>query len=222
MVSEVLIYFVADGNFVPLSVNPEMLPIEREGSNETTDIVGIGEVNLLRLPKLRTCTLESYFPAMGALGSFGGTKAYNWLKRLQETKKPLKLVVTRLNISMLMTIESLKRETRGGEHDDIYFSIELKEYKQYGIAKLQRDAQGNIVDGVSKRTDVDTLIGNNPVASLTQPLKSDDTLWAVASKYLGDGSRWLEILALNPALGDGLGTLLGVTLKLPKNVEKTL
>ena len=60
MVSEVLIYFVADGNFVPLSVNPEMLPIEREGSNETTDIVGIGEVNLLRLPKLRTCTLESY------------------------------------------------------------------------------------------------------------------------------------------------------------------
>lgn len=86
MVSEVLIYFVADGNFVPLSVNPEMLPIEREGSNETTDIVGIGEVNLLRLPKLRTCTLESYFPAMGALGSFGGTKAYNWLKRLQETK----------------------------------------------------------------------------------------------------------------------------------------
>ena len=62
MVSEVLIYFVADGNFVPLSVNPEMLPIEREGRNETTDIVGIGEVNLLRLPKLRTCTLESYFP----------------------------------------------------------------------------------------------------------------------------------------------------------------
>ena len=49
MVSEVLIYFVADGNFVPLSVNPEMLPIEREGSNETTDIVGIGAVSYTHL-----------------------------------------------------------------------------------------------------------------------------------------------------------------------------
>ena len=41
---------------------------------------------------------------------------------------------------------------------------------------------------------------------------SGDTLWQLARKYLGAGTRWTELLALNPTLQDPRRLQVGVQL----------
>ncbi len=63
-------------------------------------------------------------------------------------------------------------------------------------------------------------VSPQPVAPAPQPvvkthtLQKGDTLWSLATKYLGDGKRWPEIVALNPGLEPKTLTV-GKTVNIP-------
>ncbi len=55
-----------------------------------------------------------------------------------------------------------------------------------------------------------------PAAPRTHKVRKGDTLWALATSYLGDGQRWRDIVALNPGLKPTaipVGTTLLIPLK---------
>ena len=55
---------------------------------------------------------------------------------------------------------------------------------------------------------------------ITYTIESDsETLWALAARYLGSGSRWPEIQALNDGI-DPLKLRIGMTLKIPERSAK--
>ena len=55
--------FFSDGRqVVRLPVNPETLPLTEEADTENFDVLGLGEVVVARLPKLKTVTVSSFFP----------------------------------------------------------------------------------------------------------------------------------------------------------------
>jgi len=53
-----------------------------------------------------------------------------------------------------------------------------------------------------------------PAGGTTYIIKKKDTLWSIATKYLGNGQRYREILAANPGL-DAKKLAVGQTIKIP-------
>ena len=56
------IFMEYDNRVVALPVNPDKIKLSREGNNETTEIVSLGEINMLKAPKLAAMELESFSP----------------------------------------------------------------------------------------------------------------------------------------------------------------
>lgn len=115
-------------------VNPESIKKEIGSSSTTEEIEGIGQISVPKKPDLARITIESFFwQDINLLPSF---MYVSWLEAWQKSKKPAKLIVTRLNYSMEVTCESFTHWINAGEEKDIYFSLELQEYRPHGAKKL--------------------------------------------------------------------------------------
>jgi nucleoid-associated protein YgaU len=57
--------------------------------------------------------------------------------------------------------------------------------------------------------------GTRGLATIT--VQVGDSLWTLAQKNLGNGSRWHELVAVNPAISNPNHILAGTTLALPAN-----
>ena len=132
----IYIFLQYEKSLLKFPINPEALKIDRRSGGKSVNVEGLGEVNIPTQPALMTTTISSFFwQAKNLLPSF----AYvNWLKKWQESKKPAKFIVTRLNYSMLVTCEDFNYEMRAGEENDIYFELQLKEYREFGAKKLKQ------------------------------------------------------------------------------------
>jgi len=54
-----------------------------------------------------------------------------------------------------------------------------------------------------------------PAGGSTYTIRKKDTLWSIATRYLGSGKRWPEIVAVNPGL-DPKKLRIGQTIKIPQ------
>lgn len=128
---------------VQLPVNPEKVTVSYSGNNATKEIIKLGEINLLKDRKLSEIEFESFFPmhpwfpAVRTRGLFRGPDFYKeFIVGIQEDKKPFRLVITGLNISMKCSVENFEFYHQGGDHEDAYYSLSLKEYRDYHIAQI--------------------------------------------------------------------------------------
>lgn len=58
-----------------------------------------------------------------------------------------------------------------------------------------------------------------PVAAEGVRVQRGDSLWNLAARYLGDGAKWRQILAVNPELSDPNLIRVGQTIQLPEKDE---
>ena len=126
-----------------LPVNPAELEINTDGSNKTMEIVKLGEVNQLRERKLRALKIESFLPQREeppfvlTKGKFELPQAYiDFFGLVQANKKPMRLIITGLDVNMMVSIESLLIKHVAGD-GDVWFKLELKEYRSYVAKEVQ-------------------------------------------------------------------------------------
>lgn len=131
---------------VQLPVNPEKVSVAYKGNNSTTEIIKLGEINILKDRKLAEISFESFlpeenwFPAVRTRGEFKKPDFYkSFFTGIQEDKKPCRLIVTGIGISMKCSIEQFDFYHQGGDHEDAYYSLSLKEYKDYRITQIAVD-----------------------------------------------------------------------------------
>ncbi|MDP4120963.1 MAG: hypothetical protein Q8876_07940 [Bacillota bacterium] len=135
-------FFEYDGTVLQLPVNPEKLTVQYNGKNTTIDVVSLGEVNIIKNYGLQTFTIDSFLPQR-PYGNYIRTKNMflkpeQYLKfweKVKSDKRPMRLVVTGININLLVSIENSKKWVEGGD-DDVYFTLELKEYRDYSPTTL--------------------------------------------------------------------------------------
>jgi len=150
-------FFINYNNqIVQLPVNPDKLTVTYAGNNATVDIIKLGEVNLLKDRKLATIAFKSFFPqsdwfpAVRTRGQFVGPEFYkNFILHLLEVKKPCRLIITGINISMKVSIEDFNFHHQGGDHEDMYYSLEFKEYKDHHIVQTPIDVSLRTIMGVT-------------------------------------------------------------------------
>ena len=128
---------------VMLPVNPEKLEITSPGTNSTTNTVNLGDINLLKLRGLSTLSFESFTPSRGAAGSYAIKDAnlqpadfyVKFFQAIQEQREPINFVVSGLNVSIKMAVESFKYWWEG-QDPDMHYGLSLKEYRDYAVKEV--------------------------------------------------------------------------------------
>lgn len=128
---------------VQLPVNPEKVEVKYPGNNSTTEIIKLGEINILKDRKLAEISFESFFPqedwfpAVRTRGEFKDAAFYkNFFTGIQNDKKPCRLTITGIGITEKCSIENFEFYHQAGDHEDAYYTLEFKEYRDYIVTEI--------------------------------------------------------------------------------------
>lgn len=216
----------ADGFQLP--INPDSIEIGNGGSSTTYDISKIGEINVIKYPKLTEYSFSGVFPASDHNYPFISATIrmtpQNYIEKLQSwmrSKRPIRFNFTgkSFEINTAASIDSFQWKEVAGSGGDIEYSLKLKKYVFYAAQKvtvLPETAQSSGTPVIQKEKE--PRPNENPTPQ-TYTLVAGDSLWAVAQKLLGDGARWKEIQQLNGITDAEIKRLpIGKVLKLPESV----
>ena len=102
--------------------------------------MNLGEVNITGKLKLVGVSINSVFPTVGA--HYVATKSphkqatyVKKIKSMQSKNHKVRFVVTKTDISMLMTIASFEYGLENGWADEYAYTLELKEYRKFSYEK---------------------------------------------------------------------------------------
>ncbi|MDQ0090187.1 LysM repeat protein [Paenibacillus anaericanus] len=210
---------------IEFPVLPEKIEVAQAGDSKTYDISALGEISLFKSQNLREISLESFFPVSWFPGvNVSERELFEpkyYIEKMQgwRTKKqPMLLVMTgsSIDIYMLVSIEKITWSEQGGSVGDIHFQISLKEYREYGVKKLQTQKSSNGGETVVLNKSNSTPRPDTRVIPKTYTLIAGDNLWKVAQKHLGDGAKFKQIQTLNGIRDSELKKLpIGRVIKLP-------
>lgn len=209
--------FFMDG--VQFPVAPPELSMRINGRNETIVLMNDGEVNVIKKPGLTDIEFEVLLPNVKypfAVYTNGFQPATFYLDKLEKLKisdKPFQFIVNRMlpngnllfDTNMTVTIEDYEIMESAENGFDITVRISLKQYKAYGnkrIVTKPATASSNTSNTSNATTTQKAVVEQTrPTTGKETPkthtVKSGETLWAIAKKYLGDGSKYTELAKIN-------------------------
>lgn len=141
------IFFEYDGKVIRLPINPEELPDDMAGDNSSYNVLGLGDVTVQRLPKQREVSISSFFPArvdasVLTPNNFMLPEEYiKFFRDAMEKKRVLTYTPVRYlengaqfatsDVGFKCTVESFSVSEKGGETGDFYYSLSIKEYRDF-------------------------------------------------------------------------------------------
>ena len=138
------IYLVFAGKKVKLPVNPEEIEIKNPTDHKTYDVIGVGEIVVPRKPSLKEVSWASYY--------------LKYFENALKKKQICRLIITRSggsDTNMKCIVSNFETKDKGGEPKDIYYSLELQEYRSYApkiVSILKTPATGQASAEASTET----------------------------------------------------------------------
>ncbi|KPU45817.1 LysM domain protein [Oxobacter pfennigii] len=200
-----------------IPVNPGSIEIGDGGKGKTYDVIGLGEINVIKNTKLTDYSFSSFFPAriypFVVTNMLLSPKQYvDYILKWMASRQPIHFIFTgdSFDINIMASIESFDWKESEGSFGDIDYTIKLKKYVYYGPQKAVAVTDDTVIKEEPPRPD-----DRQPPKTYT--LVAGDTLWGVAKKFLGNGARWGEIQKLNNITDAQIKRLqIGMVLKLPE------
>lgn len=203
-------FFLGD---VQLPVAPPSMSMKINSKNETIVLINEGEVNLLKKAGLTDMEFEVEFPNVKypyAIYPSGFQPAAHFLEHLEKLKvsqEPFQFIVNRMkpdgsllfDTNMTVSLEDYTIDEDAENGFDVKTTIQLKQFKHFGTKKLKLETATSTSSSTSKTTaKVEQKRATTvKTTAKTHTVKSGDTLWAIAKKYLGNGSKYTELAKLN-------------------------
>lgn len=143
--SSMEIYLQFGGKRLQLPVNPDEIEIKYPSNNKDYDVLGIGQVVVQRKPALKEVSWECFFPARRTepyvnAGARQPEIYVSCLEKAMEDQQPGRLIITRSGLydtNMRCIVDDFKTIDKGGEPEDIYYEITLREYRSYAPQTVQ-------------------------------------------------------------------------------------
>lgn len=202
-----------------IPIPPKELVTTINGKNETMDLLGKGEVNIIKPAGLTDVAFKfllpnSDYPFNESL-VFKSKKAKYYideLEKLKTTKTIFQFIVVRMKpggqmlamTNMKCTLENYVIEEDADNGFDSYASVTLKQWKPWGAKRIEIKTDK---DGVAKGSvKQDRPVDGKVVATQAKASKGQ-TLQQIVKKQLGNTDNLFQIAALNKI---GVPAILGV------------
>lgn len=141
------LFFTRDNLVIRLPMNPEVLPVTKEGDNADYNVLGLGAITTPRTPKPKTIPISGFFPGRNAFyvlnsGQFEPPEFYiSFFESAMNDCVPILYTPVRYyengepyftgDSGFPVLVSSFQYEERAGFTGDFYFSLELTEYRDY-------------------------------------------------------------------------------------------
>lgn len=205
-----------------MPVEPAKLTLKINNKNSTLDLLNGDTINFLKSPGLTDISLSLCFPM------FGKKKPDYYLglcEKFKIKKKPTQLILTRttpdgqtlFDSNIKVSVEDYKIVEDHKKGLDVNVDISLRQYKDYGTQTFEvKTVTVNGKEQTVAKATKSRETSNAPQAD-TYKVKKGDTLWSIAAKYLGTGSKYKELLKANKDVLTNPNLLKeGMVLKIPK------
>lgn len=172
-------------------VNPFGITLNRSKKYETVDIIDVGEIDFSdNSKKIKELSFNTLLPA--EYNSFcrylSLPKPIEALKKLEkwmEQKEPVRLIITNFDFNDLVIISNVSEEEKAGETGDKYINISFRIWREVKIEKLSSSEIAKITPLVNNRAE--------KPKEKTYTVVSGDSLWKIAVKFYGNGTKWTTI-----------------------------
>lgn len=194
-------YFYLDNVLLP--VTPSKLSIKTKNQNKTVNLVDGSEYNIIRTPGLTEISFDALLPnAKYPFGVYENDIFQNadyFLEKLENLKVNQSSFTFRvirkddLNSTEIdVTIEDYTITESSDYGFDYMVSLKLKQYslKETKIVTLSSDS-------TTATTETERATTDATPETLSYTIKSGDTLYTLAKRYLGDGAKYTEIYSAN-------------------------
>lgn len=199
---EIYLTQIDSGTTISFAMLPEQIRMEAETRFASYDIMDRGEICLPIGEKLKSFSWQGILPGEGRKKDAYLTHRWQSPKQIQETLSlwratgaKLRLLITQTPINEDVYLADYQI-TYVGAYGDYQYQIRFITAKEPGI-KAKRPA-ANGADTAYRST-----ARSNQPQQPTYTVKPGDSLWGVAQRVWGQGSRYEEIYRLNQAAIDG-------------------
>lgn len=210
-------------------VPPQKLKLKTKGQNETMTLINGNEINILNPPGLTEISFDvllpwTEYPFAEYDGGFEPPEYFlSTLDVIKREQKPVQFVVIRespqgdslFDTNMTVSLEDYTVAEDAKDGLDVTVSISLKNYIFVSTQKYE-------IQETKEKEEAEVLVEEERDASSapeyeTYTVKKGDSLWNIAKRYLGTGSRYPEIYNLNrDKIRDPNRIQIGQILKMPE------
>lgn len=188
-----------NNKILTLPVNPDKLSNERSADNEKVKIIGVGNVIIKHDEGLRNVSIESFFPSSNNdfyTGVMPRT-CVDFIDSIWKSEKIARISTEGLpiNLNMYFVINNFNYDHNAGEEEDIYYNLDITEYKPYGARIINTNATMN-----SAILESPTRVDTKPLIDQTYIVTIGDSLIGITKRITGNTDRWTELYRLNSAI----------------------
>ena len=191
---------------IPLPVTPSKLQLKIGGQNKTYTLIDGSEINVLKSPKLTEISFDVLIPSMKYPFAIYSNNQFKYVSYYLETfealktgKKTFQFIVTRefpngknlYDTNMKVSLEDYTLKEDYKEGFDCVVTIKLKQYKDYATKTCK------IIENTASVNNSRSTSDNAPSGGTTYTVVKGDSLWKIAKKYYGNGSKYTVIYEAN-------------------------
>ncbi|MBR2743459.1 MAG: LysM peptidoglycan-binding domain-containing protein [Clostridia bacterium] len=188
------------GELMP--VTPERVTIKIKNRNESMTLISGEEINLIKSRGLCEVSFTLLLPQSAYPFSLEKKPPKYYISlfaRLKENKSPFQWILNRTKTdgrtlfytNMTVSLEDYTLTDDAADGFDVRAALKLRQYKIFGTKKVSVSGGKAYYDDAAARESA------NAPAAASYTVKRGDSLWNIAKKELGDGSRYKEIYELN-------------------------
>lgn len=180
---------------VIIPVTPAKYQLSSGQKNKVVDITRVGEAVIFGMPKARTLTFSSFFPAQTHEYPFtvddskSPAELVEYFTKVKEARKPVRVIITDSPVNLMMGLMGFNYFEKDGTRD-IYYELSFTEYKDLNIPAANNTKPVDENTGLKKRPEGDTP------KKVTWQKKAGDFLDATKKAY-GDYNHWRRVVKSN-------------------------
>lgn len=146
-----------DDEQLTLPVTPWKYNVTTDQNNKTFDILDFGETLIFGNAKIKKIKFGCFFPDLNHEYSFvvGDTKepaeCVDLITKWKEGKTPVRLIITESPVNIMVAIDAFDFNEKDGTRD-IYYKLELSEYRQINIPPSNFTRQSDQLTGLKDRS----------------------------------------------------------------------